>query len=244
MRLVREALTLEEGVARNLDTVEAVLGAEDDDKTYAAMGVAKTISTVRFLAFRTIDLNPWDPSAGRFICRLITRNFGTSPGACHPHNHLHPPKQDAGFVFCFQASARPDNHRADLFDNMYDLVDVLTFKLHDISPNMWPVFELTYELFKSDAIDFLDGMWQNLCLLPVCLNCFVEMLPALDNFVSYGTNVFKEQPRYREMMVDIYSTSMKAEQLGENDRVNGCKLAEAMMLNLREHIDDVRLSTW
>jgi len=40
---------------------------------------------------------------------------------------------------------------------MYDLVDSLTFKSHSISPNMWPVFELTYELFRTDAIDFLDG---------------------------------------------------------------------------------------
>lgn len=45
----------------------------------------------------------------------------------------------------------------DLFDNMYDLVDSLTFKMRNISPNMWPVFELTYKMFKSDAIDFLDG---------------------------------------------------------------------------------------
>jgi hypothetical protein len=40
---------------------------------------------------------------------------------------------------------------------MYDLVDNLTFKLRSISPNLWPVFELTYELFKSDAVDFLEG---------------------------------------------------------------------------------------
>lgn len=45
----------------------------------------------------------------------------------------------------------------DLFDNMYDLVDSLTFKLRAISPNLWPVFELTYNLFKSDAVDFLEG---------------------------------------------------------------------------------------
>ncbi|KAG2084388.1 armadillo-type protein [Suillus cothurnatus] len=36
------------------------------------------------------------------------------------------------------------------------LIDALTFRLHLISPNMWPVFELTYDLFKSDAVDFLD----------------------------------------------------------------------------------------
>ncbi|KAG2122713.1 hypothetical protein BD769DRAFT_967301 [Suillus cothurnatus] len=60
-----------------------------------------------------------------------------------------------------------ENKLIDLFDNMYDIVDALTFRLHSISPNMWPVFELTYDLFKSDAADFLD-----------------EMLPSLDNFVS------------------------------------------------------------
>ena len=50
----------------------------------------------------------------------------------------------------------------DLFDNMYDLVDSLTFKSRTISPNMWRVFELTYELFRSDAIDFLDGSYSPL----------------------------------------------------------------------------------
>ena len=42
---------------------------------------------------------------------------------------------------------------------MYDLVDSLTFKLRTISPSMWPVFELTYKLFKSDAVDFLEGVF-------------------------------------------------------------------------------------
>ena len=40
---------------------------------------------------------------------------------------------------------------------MYELVDSLTFKLRTITASMWPVFELTYKLFKSDAVDFLDG---------------------------------------------------------------------------------------
>ena len=45
----------------------------------------------------------------------------------------------------------------DLFDNVYELVDNLTYKLRTISPSMWPVFELTYKLFKSEAVDFLEG---------------------------------------------------------------------------------------
>lgn len=40
---------------------------------------------------------------------------------------------------------------------MFELADVLTFKMRAIAPSMWPVFELTYKLFKSDAVDFLDG---------------------------------------------------------------------------------------
>ncbi|KAG2092282.1 armadillo-type protein [Suillus discolor] len=100
-----------------------------------------------------------------------------------------------------------ENKLIDLFDNMYDLVDALTFHLHAISPNMWPVFELTYDLFKSDAVDFLD-----------------EMLPSLDNFMSYGTDVLKAHPDYRS-------------KLGDNDKINGCKLAESMLLNLHGHVD-------
>ncbi|KAJ6583909.1 armadillo-type protein [Mycena vulgaris] len=109
----------------------------------------------------------------------------------------------------------------DLFDNMYDLVDSLTFKLRAISPNLWPVFELTYNLFKSDAVDFLE-----------------EMLPSLDNFVSYGSDVIKTRPEYQRMLLDIYTTAITSEQLGENDRVNGCKLAESILLNLRGSVDD------
>lgn len=130
---------------------------------------------------------------------------------------------------------------------MYDLVDSLTFKLRRISPNMWPVFELTYKMFKAEAIDFLDGPWYSrVDLASMFVDVDVaepaEMLPSLDNFVSYGTDVFKARPDYRQMLLDIYTTSINSDHLGENDAVNGCKLAEAMLLNLRGHVDDVSQS--
>ncbi|KAF5348096.1 hypothetical protein D9757_013748 [Collybiopsis confluens] len=104
---------------------------------------------------------------------------------------------------------------------MYDLVDTLTFRTRSVSPNMWPVFELTYRLFKNDAVDFLE-----------------EMLPSLDNFISYGAETIKQRADYKQMLLDIYTTSITSDHLGENDRINGCKLAELMLLNLRGHIDD------
>jgi importin-7 len=70
------------------------------------------------------------------------------------------------------------------------------------------------------------------------------MLPCLDNFISYGKDVFIQRPDYRAMAVDIYTTSMGSEHLGENDRVNGSKIAESLLLNLRGHIDDVRPALW
>ena len=106
---------------------------------------------------------------------------------------------------------------------MYDLLDTLTFRMRSISPSLWPIFEQTYQLFKTDGIDFLD-----------------EMLPVLDNMLSYGSDVFKQRADYRQMVVDIYVTAMTASQLGDNDRVNACKLVESILLNLRGAVDDVR----
>lgn len=66
------------------------------------------------------------------------------------------------------------------------------------------------------------------------------MLPSLDNFLSYGADAFKARPDYRQKVLDIYETSMTNKNLGDSDRINGCKLAESILLNLAGHVDDVR----
>ncbi|KAI0754790.1 ARM repeat-containing protein [Daedaleopsis nitida] len=185
-RLARESQTADETDARGVDLDSIMENDVNEDKTFAAMGVAKTIVTV----VNAVDSSPEILAQIQEIIIPIV-------------------------VLTLEAKL------LDLFDNMYDLVDALTFKLRSISPNMWPVFELTYKLFKSDAVDFLD-----------------EMLPSLDNFVSFGTEMFKARPDYVQMVLDIYQTSINSDHLGENDAVNGCKLAESMLLNLRGTIDD------
>jgi importin-7 len=65
------------------------------------------------------------------------------------------------------------------------------------------------------------------------------MLPSLDNFVSFGGDVIKSRPDYITMLVDIYTESIVNDQLGQNDRVNGSKLAECLLLHLRGGIDHV-----
>lgn len=66
-----------------------------------------------------------------------------------------------------------------------------------------------------------------------------EMLPSLDNFISFGHDVIRTRPDYKMMILDIYTTAVRSEQLGEMDRINACKLIESFLLNLRGEIDDV-----
>jgi hypothetical protein len=54
LRLAKESIAQEESIdLQNID-VESMLSDQDDDKTYAAMGVAKTIGTVSFILFSAV----------------------------------------------------------------------------------------------------------------------------------------------------------------------------------------------
>ncbi|KAJ3557178.1 hypothetical protein NM688_g1613 [Phlebia brevispora] len=185
-RLAKEGIAMEESDGQSIDLDRLMETDSGEDKIFAAMGVAKTITTV----VTSVDSSPEIlAQVQEIVIPIILLTL--------------------------------EGKLLDLFDNMFELADVLTFKMRAISPTMWPVFELTYKLFKSDAVDFLD-----------------EMLPSLDNFVSFGSDVFKARADYRQMALDIYTTSVTSEHLGENDAVNGCKLAESLLLNLRGHIDE------
>ncbi|KAG0045066.1 hypothetical protein BGZ83_009681 [Gryganskiella cystojenkinii] len=108
----------------------------------------------------------------------------------------------------------------DLFDGVFEIIDSCTFSGKTISANMWGVFELIYKTFKESALDFMD-----------------EMLPSLDNYVSYGKDVVSTNEQVQHMIYDIVETVMKSDRLGENDRVAACKLAESLLLNCRGHVD-------
>jgi hypothetical protein len=64
------------------------------------------------------------------------------------------------------------------------------------------------------------------------------MLPALENFVNYGTQTLVQNRAYLDAMVDMVRTIFKDDKVGGVDRICGCKLAEIIMLNMRGHVDD------
>ena len=109
---------------------------------------------------------------------------------------------------------------SDLYNEVFEIIDSCTFSAKSISPTMWQIFKLIHRSFKDRAEIFIE-----------------EMLPALDNFVSYGHEMLKQQPEYMEAIFDIIQTIFTNDRLGAMDRFCGCKLAEAVLLNMRGHAD-------
>lgn len=65
------------------------------------------------------------------------------------------------------------------------------------------------------------------------------MLGSLDNFISYGGEVFAQKPEYLDMAVDIFESASQNSALGATDRVTACRLGESILLNLRGTSDRV-----
>lgn len=109
----------------------------------------------------------------------------------------------------------------DLYDEIFEIIDSCTFSSKRVTPTMWGIFELIYRAFKEDGgIDYME-----------------VMLPPLDNYISYGQDVFVQNGQVQHMMFDIIDTVMKSDRTGEQDRICACKLMESVLLNCRGHVD-------
>ncbi|KAK2738365.1 hypothetical protein FQN55_000573 [Onygenales sp. PD_40] len=112
------------------------------------------------------------------------------------------------------------NKLYDLYTEIFEIIDSCTFAAKSISPTMWQAFVMVHETFKAGAELYLE-----------------DMLPALDNYVTYGSAALIQNPPYLQAMVSMVEDIFHDEKVGGVDRICGCKLAEAIMLNLRGHAD-------
>lgn len=90
---------------------------------------------------------------------------------------------------------------------------------------MWQAFELIHATFKAGAELYLE-----------------DMLPALDNFVQYGSQTLAQNPAYLDAMFSMVRDMFTDTKVGGVDRICACKLAEGIMLSLRGHADQYVLS--
>jgi hypothetical protein len=113
----------------------------------------------------------------------------------------------------------------DLYNEVFEIIDSCTFAAKSISPTMWSAFELIHATFKAGAELYLE-----------------DMLPALDNFVQYGSQHLIHTPGYMDAMFGMVQDMFADEKVGGVDRICACKLAEGMMLSLRGHADQYVLA--
>jgi len=113
-----------------------------------------------------------------------------------------------------------ENKLYDLYNEIFEIIDSCTFAAKAISPTMWRAFELVHRTFKAGAELYLE-----------------DMLPALENFVTYGTDSLVQNQSYLDAIVDMVRTIFKDVNTGGVDKICGCKLAEIVMLSLRGQID-------
>ncbi|KNC96420.1 uncharacterized protein SPPG_08317 [Spizellomyces punctatus DAOM BR117] len=110
----------------------------------------------------------------------------------------------------------------DLYDETFDIIETTTFCAKAISRVMWDIWPLIYQAFKTDAVDYID-----------------EMANCLENYVSFGKETFAQSKEHQEQIYDIIQTVLREdnEHLTDTNRSRACDLIEAILLNLRGHVD-------
>jgi len=126
----------------------------------------------------------------------------------------------------------------DLYNEVFEIIDSCTFAAKSISNTMWQAFELIHRTFKAGAELYLEGKVHIIILSDQLPNFHIDMLPALENFVNYGSGTLIQNRLYLDALVDMVRTIFKDDKVGGVDRICGCKLAEIIMLNMRGHVDE------
>lgn len=121
----------------------------------------------------------------------------------------------------------------EFYEEALSLVYDLTSK--QISPDMWKVLELIYQVFQKDGFDY-----------------FTEMMPALHNYVTVDTPAFlsnenhvlamfnmckailnrNSDPSIKEAVVEVLTGDS-----GEDPECHAAKLLEVIILQCKGHID-------
>ena len=113
-----------------------------------------------------------------------------------------------------------ENKLYDLYNEIFEIIESCTFSAKAISPSMWQAFEQIHKTFKNGAELYLE-----------------DMLPALENFITFGAPTMIQNRQYIDSVVGMVSDIFHDEKVGGMDRICGCKLAESVLINLRGQVD-------
>jgi succinate dehydrogenase flavin-adding protein (antitoxin of CptAB toxin-antitoxin module) len=107
----------------------------------------------------------------------------------------------------------------DFYEEALSLVYSLTCS--QISPTMWQVFRLIHKMFSEDGIDY-----------------FVDMMPALHNYVTVDPEAFITDPERVQIIFDMCKKVLSDDvDAGSEAECHAGKLLEVVILQYRGRID-------
>lgn len=106
----------------------------------------------------------------------------------------------------------------EFYEEAFSLVYDLTSK--SISPDMWKLLEIIYQLFQKDGIDY-----------------FVDMMPALHNYITVDTPAFLSNQNHVLAMFNMCKTILTGNTTEEAE-CSAAKLLEVIILQCKGHIDE------
>ncbi|XP_067012437.2 importin-7 [Anabrus simplex] len=105
----------------------------------------------------------------------------------------------------------------EFYEEALSLVYDLTSK--SISPDMWKVLELMYQVFQKDGFDY-----------------FTDMMPPLHNYVTVDTEQFLSNENYILAMFNMCKAVLTGD-AGEDPECHAAKLLEVIILQCKGRID-------
>ena len=112
-----------------------------------------------------------------------------------------------------------ENDFVDLFEEIFEFIDTVTFTTKSVSPLMWKFFFECFNRLKDTAADYLD-----------------HMIPCFDKFIQYGKQQILADPSVLENINSMVA-NLFGSQIMDADKIPGCLLIETVLLHLRGHID-------
>ncbi|BFZ04143.1 hypothetical protein BsWGS_07182 [Bradybaena similaris] len=107
----------------------------------------------------------------------------------------------------------------DFYEEVLSLIYSLTSS--QISHHMWEVFNMIYQMFQKDGIDY-----------------FTDMMPALHNYITVDTEAFLANPRNLEIIYNMCKTVLNTD-VGEDAECHAAKLLEVIILQYPGRVDHV-----
>uniref|UniRef100_U5EWH1 Putative nuclear transport receptor ranbp7/ranbp8 importin beta superfamily n=1 Tax=Corethrella appendiculata TaxID=1370023 RepID=U5EWH1_9DIPT len=111
------------------------------------------------------------------------------------------------------------NNVNEFYEEAFSLVYDLTSKT--ITPDMWKLLEIIYQLFDQDGVDY-----------------FPDMMPALHNYVTVDTEAFLSNQNHVLAMFNMCKSVLSSGTCTEEAECSAAKLLEVIILQCKGRIDE------